>query len=111
MTIYDLKEQFQQLETPFYYYDTELLDRTLEVAKQHAAILPQAHLHFAVKANANPVVLRHIKEAGLGADCVSGGEIERCLEVGIPANKIGKQWKFKVSELDEWVKSGKSAID
>lgn len=29
----------------------------------------------------------------------------------IPANKIGKQWKFKVSELDEWVKSGKSAID
>lgn len=30
---------------------------------------------------------------------------------GIPANKIGKQWKFKVSELDEWVKSGKSAID
>ncbi|MDY5773132.1 MAG: diaminopimelate decarboxylase [Bacteroidaceae bacterium] len=88
MTIYDLKEQFQQLETPFYYYDTELLDRTLEAAKQHAAILPQAHLHFAVKANANPVVLRHIKEAGLGADCVSGGEIERCLEVGIPANKI-----------------------
>ena len=48
MTIYDLKEQFQQLETPFYYYDTEVLDRTLESAKQHAAILPQSHLHFAV---------------------------------------------------------------
>lgn len=30
---------------------------------------------------------------------------------GIPAQKIGKQWKFKISELDEWVKSGKSAID
>ena len=29
----------------------------------------------------------------------------------IPAQKIGKQWKFKCSELDEWVKSGKSAID
>ena len=28
---------------------------------------------------------------------------------GIPAHKIGKQWKFKISELDEWVKSGKSA--
>ena len=28
----------------------------------------------------------------------------------IPANKIGKQWKFKKAELDEWVKSGKSAI-
>lgn len=29
---------------------------------------------------------------------------------GIPAHKIGKQWKFKKSELDAWVKSGKSAI-
>lgn len=29
----------------------------------------------------------------------------------IPAHKIGKQWKFKYSELDEWVKSGKSAMD
>lgn len=30
---------------------------------------------------------------------------------GIPAHKIGKQWKFKISELDNWVKSGKSAMD
>lgn len=30
---------------------------------------------------------------------------------GIPAHKIGKQWKFKCSELDAWVKSGKSAIE
>lgn len=29
---------------------------------------------------------------------------------GIPAHKIGKQWKFKCSELDEWVKSGNSAM-
>lgn len=29
----------------------------------------------------------------------------------IPAHKIGKQWKFKISELDTWVKSGKSAMD
>lgn len=32
-------------------------------------------------------------------------------EKGIPAHKIGKQWKFKCSELDAWVKSGKSALD
>lgn len=30
---------------------------------------------------------------------------------GMPAHKIGKQWKFKYSELDTWVKSGKSAIE
>ena len=29
----------------------------------------------------------------------------------IPAHKIGRQWKFKLSEVDEWVKSGKSAIE
>lgn len=27
----------------------------------------------------------------------------------VPAHKIGKQWKFRVSELDSWVQSGKSA--
>lgn len=32
-------------------------------------------------------------------------------ESEIPAHKIGKQWKFKKSELDEWVKSGKSAFE
>lgn len=31
-------------------------------------------------------------------------------KTSIPANKIGKQWKFKKNELDEWIKSGKSAI-
>ncbi len=86
--IYGLKERFDRLETPFYYYDTALLDRTLEEAKRCAAAIPTAEIHFAVKANANPVVLRHMRDAGIGADCVSGGEIERCLEVGIPASKI-----------------------
>lgn len=28
----------------------------------------------------------------------------------IPAHKIGRQWKFKLSEVEEWVKSGKSAM-
>lgn len=28
----------------------------------------------------------------------------------IPAHKIGKLWKFKLSEIDEWIKSGKSAM-
>lgn len=32
-------------------------------------------------------------------------------DTGIPARKIGKKWKFKLSELDAWVKSGKSAIE
>lgn len=33
------------------------------------------------------------------------------LKTDLPAHKIGKQWKFKKTELDEWVKSGKSALE
>ncbi len=28
---------------------------------------------------------------------------------GVPAHKVGKLWKFKRSELDAWIQSGKSA--
>ena len=79
-------DKFQSLRTPFYYYDTELLDETLQAVK--AQLQPNWHMHYAVKANTNPKVLRHIVEAGFGADCVSGGEIQACLDAGFPANKI-----------------------
>ena len=70
-------EKFNTLETPFYYYDTELLRQTLQVIKHEASRYPQYHVHYAVKANANSRLLSIIRENGLGADCVSGGEIGR----------------------------------
>lgn len=79
-------EKFQTLRTPFYYYDTTLLDETLQAVK--AQLQPDWHMHYAVKANTNPKILSHIVKAGFGADCVSGGEIQACLDAGIPANKI-----------------------
>lgn len=45
-------------------------------------------MHYAVKANANPKVLSIIRESGLGADCVSGGEIQAALKAGFPPEKI-----------------------
>ena len=81
-------EKLQQIETPFYYYDAELLRKTLcsinEEARKHEGFT----VHYAVKANANPKVLRLIREAGLGADCVSGGEIEASIKAGFPSSKI-----------------------
>ncbi len=79
-------DKFQGLRTPFYYYDTELLAETLKELK--AAMHEGYHTHYAVKACANPKVLQQIARAGLGADCVSGGEIEACLAAGFPAEKI-----------------------
>ena len=80
--------KFQQLQTPFYYYDTELLRKTLQAINTEAAKHEGFVVHYAVKANANPKLLRIIREAGLGADCVSGGEIEASLRAGFPASKI-----------------------
>ncbi len=78
-------DKFQSLRTPFYYYDLNLLRRTLIAAKTAAG---GCQIHYAVKACANPNVLRTIASEGLGCDCVSGGEIEACLSAGFPANKI-----------------------
>lgn len=81
-------EKMQSVRTPFYYYDTELLRQTLRSINEEADKHEGFVVHYAVKANANPKLLRYIREAGLGADCVSGGEIEVCVKAGFPSNKI-----------------------
>lgn len=81
-------EKFSRLQTPFYYYDTELLRTTLRAINEEVGKHQRFQVHYAVKANANPKVLNVICQAGLGADCVSGGEIEAALKVGFPSNKI-----------------------
>ena len=81
-------DKLQRVETPFYYYDTELLRETLRAINSEAQKQEGFCVHYAVKANANPKILRIIREAGLGADCVSGGEIEAAVRAGFPSSKI-----------------------
>ncbi len=81
-------EKFQEIQTPFYYYDTALLRQTLQTIVEEAGKHEGFEVHYAVKANANPKVLRIISAAGLGADCVSGGEIQAAVNAGFPASKI-----------------------
>ena len=81
-------QQFEGIRTPFYYYDADLLRKTLQTINDEANKHQGFCVHYAVKANAHPRVLRIIREAGLGADCVSGGEIEAALRAGFPADKI-----------------------
>ena len=80
-------EKFKALETPFYYFDMELLKETLEVIKAESGKYGY-HVHYAVKANANPRILAAIAAQGLGADCVSGGEVQAALDAGFPADKV-----------------------
>lgn len=82
----DIKS-IEGVQTPFYYYDTPLLRQTLtqlsESARTHGV-----HVHYAIKANGNPGILKEIAAFQLGADCVSGGEIDAALNAGFPAERI-----------------------
>lgn len=81
-------DKFQEIQTPFYYYDTNVLRQTLKTINEEAGKHEGFEVHYAVKANANPKVLNIICQAGLGADCVSGGEIQAAIKAGFPASKI-----------------------
>ncbi len=81
-------DKFQEIQTPFYYYDTVVLRKTLKTINEEAGKHENFEVHYAVKANANPKVLNIICQAGLGADCVSGGEIQAATNAGFPASKI-----------------------
>lgn len=81
-------ECFKRLQTPFYYYDTDLLRRTLKAINEEVGRHENYFVHYAVKANANPKILKIIREAGLGVDCVSGGEVKVALDAGFSASGI-----------------------
>lgn len=80
--------KFKETETPFYYYDTGLLRKTLRSINIEAGKHDGFFVHYAIKANANPKILNIICQAGLGADCVSGGEIQAAIDSGFAPDKI-----------------------
>ena len=81
-------EKFRELETPFYYYDMKVLRDTLDTINREASKYNNFIVHYAVKANANPKILNTIRESGIGADCVSGGEVQAAIKAGFPSDKI-----------------------
>ena len=82
-----LKDKFAAHKTPLYYYDLGLLNQTVSAARLQADRYG-FHLHYALKANCHPEVLRAIREQGLGADCVSGNEIRCAVEHGFSPAQI-----------------------
>jgi len=80
-------DKFSEIQTPFYYYDLEVLRQTLNEINLQAG-KSDFHVHYAMKANVNPSVLAVIKDAGLGADCVSGGEVQAAIDAGISPSKV-----------------------
>lgn len=81
-------DKFKGIRTPFYYYDADLLRDTLKEINKETEKYENYHVHYAVKANANQKLLKIIKDAGIGIDCVSGGEINAVLEAGFKGHDI-----------------------
>ena len=80
-------EQLDKIATPFYYYDMELLQKTVDYAAEMAQKYG-VKIHYAVKANVERRVLELISGRGFGADCVSGNEVLHAHDCGFPADKI-----------------------
>jgi len=108
MNIHQLDiNHLKSLETPFYHYDMELLANTLDAAKK-AADKRGFHLHYALKANFNDSILELIQSKGYGADCVSGNEVQKSIDMGFPASQItfagvGKSDKEIILALEQQI--------
>ncbi len=83
----ELLSKFNQLKTPFYYYDMQLLRQTAETLKKEADKYGYV-VHYALKANPNHKILGVLKELGFGADCVSGNEVQRAIDCGFDGKHI-----------------------
>ena len=81
-----LLNKFKNLNTPFYYYDLDILNKNISNLKSH--LKKNNKVHFALKSNFNDKLLNIIKSSGLGVDAVSSNEIKKALEIGFSPNDI-----------------------
>lgn len=79
--------KFNSIETPFYYYDIELLNQTIKAIQREIEDKP-FYVHYALKANTNSRLLQHIAKQGFGADCVSGNEVLKAIECGFNQHNV-----------------------
>ncbi|WP_339811170.1 diaminopimelate decarboxylase [uncultured Imperialibacter sp.] len=85
--ITSLLGSIQNIPTPFYFYDLELLGKSLDEVKKHG-LSKGYKVHYAMKANANPRILEIIRRYHLGADAVSANEVKAALAAGFPKEEI-----------------------
>lgn len=83
----NLISKFNSIKTPFYYYDTTILNKTLKAVKTESDKY-NFIVHYALKANANNELLSIIKSYNIGADCVSGNEVKKAVECKFSSEHI-----------------------
>lgn len=80
--------------TPVYVYEENVIRTQCQKLKRH---FPEIEFHYAVKANANPELLRIIREEGIGAEAVSLGELNAAKRAGFPKSTLS----FTCASLSE----------
>ncbi|MBN9365075.1 MULTISPECIES: diaminopimelate decarboxylase [unclassified Devosia] len=83
----DLTALAGKVGTPFYVYSAATLRRHVQVLREAFKGIDTL-VAYAMKANSNQAVIKLIAREGAGADVVSGGELERAIAAGVPANRI-----------------------
>jgi len=83
----NFKELSNKYQTPYYVYDFDYISKQYNELKD-AFKARKSLISYAVKANSNLSVVKHLGAQGSGADCVSIGEVKRALKAGIPKYKI-----------------------
>jgi len=83
----NFKELSNKYQTPYYVYDFDYITKQYNELKD-AFKARKSLISYAVKANSNLSVVKHLGAQGSGADCVSIGEVKRALRAGIPKYKI-----------------------
>ncbi|MFO8054437.1 MAG: diaminopimelate decarboxylase [Bacteroidales bacterium] len=98
----NISNYLRRIPTPYYYYNMDLLDRTLEALIQSASVY-NYRLSYALKANNRKKLVQRIRSYGLGADCVSGGEVRLALDAGFSPERI---FFAGVGKTDEEIRLG-----
>lgn len=101
-----LPENIKSIPTPCYIYDMELLNRTLDAVEASTAGR-RVSVHYAMKANSEPNLLREVSRRGFGVDCVSIGEVRHALANGFTPGKIVYAGVGKTdAEIEEALRTG-----
>lgn len=82
-----IKDIVYKVGTPVYIYSYNTLIRHFNAYEKAFESIPHI-ICFALKANSNSAIIRLLGKQGCGADVVSGGELFRALNAGIPPQKI-----------------------
>ncbi|WP_291420800.1 diaminopimelate decarboxylase [Devosia sp.] len=102
----NINELAEKVGTPFYVYSSATLRRHVRVVREAFEGIPTL-MAYAMKANSNQAVLTLMAREGCGADVVSGGELQRALAAGIPAEKIVFSGVAKtVAEMRQGLEAG-----